>query len=139
MSTQMNEAGIFAMPAKPRTLRWRTRAVEEYERSVPARRAGLRTELAARLLALTGRWIPPDDVYADVEGRMAVANLDGDTFRLHRDGGLTLSRPCAYCGTGRFESPEINDPMDLGYALSIWKPMHEDCEDYDPSETPANW
>ena len=75
----------------------------------------------------------------DADGWLAVVNADGETFRLYRQGGLVLVRPCAYCGTGRFESLEIADPVVLGYALSAWCPLHEGCEDYDASETLADW
>jgi hypothetical protein len=59
--------------------------------------------------------------------------VDGITLRLHRR-SLALVRTCAYCGTGRFESPKISNLADLGYALSTWKPLHEDCEVFSPEE-----
>ncbi len=105
------------------------RAVEEHEASLANH--DLRPELVARLLALTGRWIPPEDIYADEGDLLSVAYLDGATFRLHHRGELALSRPCGHCGTGRFESLEITGPSDLGYALAIWKPMHESCQKYE--------
>jgi len=111
---------------------WRARAVEEYERTLPNGRFELRAEFAARVLALKELCVPPEDVYTDTQGRLAVAGIDGTTFRLHRHGearALVLVRPCAYCGTGHFESPEIETRADLGYALSAWTPLHEDCED----------
>jgi hypothetical protein len=49
-----------------------------------------------------------------------------------------LVRHCEYCGTGRFESPEIENLADLGYALSAWHPLHEDCEDH-TAEDLAVW
>jgi hypothetical protein len=130
MSTRMGDTAIVEMSAETRTPRWRAQAVEEYERSLPARRTVLRTKLAARLLALTGRTLQPDDLYVDTDGRLAVACADNASFRLYPGGGLVLVRPCAYCGMGRFESPAISGLAYLGYALSAWCPSHEDCEDY---------
>lgn len=124
------------LPAPETAQAWQARVVGKYERSLPNRRADLRTELAARVLALTGCWVPPDDVYAD--GSLAVAGVDGTTFRLYRHGPLAVVRPCVHCGTGHFESQGIAGPVDLGYALSAWQPLHEDCEDYS-SEHPAGW
>ena len=106
---------------------WQAVAVGEYEISLPARHAEMRTELSARILALTGRQISPREIYTD--GSMAVAGVDGVTFRLHHH-SLLLVRTCTYCGTGHFESPEISSLSDLGYAMSAWRPLHEDCEDY---------
>ena len=45
-------------------------------------------------------------------------------------GDLVLVRACSYCATGRFESRQICNLSDLGYALSAWQPLHDDCEDY---------
>ena len=101
-----------------------------------ARRPDLRWDLAARVLALTGRRISPEDVYAD--DRYAVVGVDGATFRLYRHGSLVLVRHCDYCGIGHFESPEIKDLADLGYALSAWLPLHEDCENH-AAEDLADW
>jgi hypothetical protein len=90
-----------AVLAEVRT--WQALAVDEYERSLPGRHDALRAELTARVLALTGRRVPPENVYAD--DRLAVAGVDGATFRLHRGGDLVLVRACAYCGMDHFESP----------------------------------
>jgi len=139
MHMEMIEAAVVTTPGEARDTRWKTLAVEEYERSLPDKRARLRTDLAARLLGLTGRPISLERVYVDSGGRLAVAGVDGETFRLHRQDGLVLVRPCAYCGTGSFDSPRITDRLDLGYALLAWHPLHEDCEDYDASETLADW
>ena len=137
MLTQMIDAPMIVTPEKAK--RWKARTVEEYERSRPDRRARLQTDLAARLLSSTGRSISLESVYVVTDGRFAVAGVDGETFRLYSQGDLVLSRPCAYCGTGSFESPRIDDQVDLGYALSAWHPLHEDCADYDASEILADW
>jgi hypothetical protein len=137
MLTQMIDAPVIVTPEKAK--RWKARTVEEYERSLPDRRARLQTDLAARLLGLTGKPLSLESVYVEAEGRFAVAGVDGETFRLYSQGALVLSRPCAYCGTGSFESPRIDDQVDLGYALSAWHPLHEDCADYDASEILADW
>jgi hypothetical protein len=69
-------------------------------------------------------------------GHMAVAGVDGVTFRLHHS-RLVLARTCDYCGTGLFESPTISSCSDLGYALADWRPPPEDCEGY--SEDPPDF
>jgi hypothetical protein len=113
---------------------WQDVAVREYERSWPISHADLRMDLSARITALTGRRISPEDVYA--EGHLAVASTDGATFRLYRSGDLVMVRTCAYCSTGHFESSQIDDLSDLGYALSAWRPLHEDCEEYASEQFP---
>jgi hypothetical protein len=120
--------------AEPRA--WQALAVEEYARSLPGRRGALRADLAARVLMLTGRLIPADDIPADE--RAAAVGVDGATFRLYRGGDLVLAKTCAYCGTGHFESPGIGDLADLGYALSAWQPRHENCEDFSSVDL-AEW
>jgi len=142
-STQMQDkAGSTMMLAVPETEQaagWQVQAIEKYERSLPAGRAGLREELAARILVLTGLRVSSEDAYADASGRLAVAGVDGTTLRLYRGGDLVMVRSCAYCETGRFESPQISDVADFGYALGVWRPLHEDCEDQDGSENLAGW
>ena len=127
-----------AVSEAPRATGWKEQAVEEYDRSLPGRNADLRTQFAARLLILTGRQIPPEDIYTDENGRLAATSVDHMMFRLYGR-RLVLARSCAYCGIGRFESPEIGDLADLGYALSFWRPLHEDCEDHDSEEDLAHW
>ena len=122
----------------PRVTGWKEQAVEEYGRSLPGRSTDLRAQLAARLLILTGRRIPPEDIYTDTNGRLAATSVDRMMFRLYGR-RLVLARSCAYCGIGRFESPEIGDLADLGYVLSSWRPLHEDCEDHDSEEDLAHW
>ena len=127
-----------AVSEVPRVTGWKEQAVEEYGRSLPGTSVDLRTQFAARLLILTGRQIPPEDIYTDENGRLAATSVDHMMFRLYGR-RLVLARSCAYCGIGRFESPKIGDLADLGYALSAWRPLHEDCEDYDPEEDLARW
>lgn len=130
MSKRIGGTATVETPAEARIPRWRAQAVAEYGRSLPARRTRLRTELASRLLELTGTLLLPENLYVDTDERLAVANVDGVSFRLYRHGVLVLVRPCTYCGTGLFESPEIDGRTDLGYALSACFPLHKDCEDY---------
>jgi hypothetical protein len=127
MQDQMNGTAGLATLEGGQPLSWQAAAVGEYEQSLPVRLVDLRTQLAARILALTGRQISSEEIYAD--GCLAVAGVNGVMFRLHRH-SLILVRSCTYCGTGNFESPEIGSFADLGYALSAWRPLHEDCEDY---------
>jgi hypothetical protein len=113
---------------------WQDVAVGQYEWYWLVRHAELRMDLSARIMALTGQRISSEDIYAD--GRLAVAGVDDATFRLYKSGDLVLVRTCAYCAMGHFESPQIGDLSDLGYALSAWKPLHEDCEAYSSDEFP---
>jgi len=142
-STQVKDragsATVFSSLEAARVAGWQARATEEHERSLPLERAELREELATRILMLTGQRVSPEEAYADAYGRMAVAGVDGTTFRLYRNGGLVVVRSCAYCGTGHFESPRISSVADLGFALGTWRPLHEDCEDNDASEELADW
>jgi hypothetical protein len=128
MQEQINgRAGLAALEASP-AIGWQALAIGAYERSWPDRLADLRTALSARILGLTGRHIPPEEVYTN--RHLAVAGVDDVTFLLHADKGLNLVRACAYCGTDRFESPQIGGLSDLGFALSAWMPLHEDCGQY---------
>ena len=133
MQDQMNGTAGLATLEAAQPLGWRAAAIGEYEQSLPTRHAELRTDLAARILALTGRHISPEEIYTN--GSLTVAGVDGVTFRLHHR-SLVLVRTCAYCGMGHFESPKITGLSDLGYALSAWRPLHEDCEQYSSEEFP---
>ena len=105
---------------------WQARTMEKYRLGRSNMERELRTELAGRVLALTGREIPASLVYADPDRHIARVSVDGVSFRLTRDQVVLLS-PCAYCGVREFESPAIESPADLGYALSVWKPYCRDC------------
>ena len=126
MQVQINGPATLTKPEAVQPLGWQVAAVGEYERSWPIRLPNLRTALSARILKLTGRYIPSEEIYTD--GHLAVAGVDDVTFRLYHGGNLILVRACTYCGTGHFESPQISDFSDLGYALSAWMPLHKDCE-----------
>ncbi|MDQ3864131.1 MAG: hypothetical protein M3317_11650 [Actinomycetota bacterium] len=134
MQGQVNGAVGLATLEAARPLGWRAAATEEYEGSWPIRHADLRADLSARIVELTGRRAPLQKIYTD--GHLAVAGVDGATFRLYHGGDLVLVRTCAYCATDHFESPQIATLSDLGYALSAWRPLHEDCEDYSSEELP---
>lgn len=119
---------VVEAPKGSQRYEWQKRAVEEYERLLPTRRLELGADIVDRLLALTGHVIPSRNIYVDNDAHRAIANQDGSLFRLDR-GRLVLLRPCAYCGTVQFESPEIHGPEGLGYALGHWHPLHEACGD----------
>ena len=128
MQEQINVPAALATLDAAQPTWWRAAAVGEYERSWPARLADLRTTLSAQILKLTGQHMSPEKIYTD--GHLAVAGVDDVTFRLYHGANPVLMRACAYCGTGHFESPQITDLSDLGYALSAWTPLHEDCEHF---------
>ena len=134
MQEQVNGAAGLATLEAAQPLGWRAAAIGEYEQSLPIRHAKLRTDLSTRIVALTGQWIPPEDIYTD--GHLAVAGVDGATFRLYDGGDLVLVRTCDYCATSHFESPGVGNLSDLGYAISAWRPLHEDCEDYTSEDLP---
>jgi hypothetical protein len=134
MQDQISGIAGFGMFEVAQPLNWQAAALGEYERSWPITHADLRTDLAARILRLTGRRISRQEIYTD--GHLAVAGVDGATFRLYYGGDLVLVRACTYCGTGHFESPQIGNLSDLGYALSAWRPLHDDCEEYSSEEFP---
>ena len=134
MQVQTYAIACLATLEAAQPLDWQAEAVGDYEQSLPIRHADLRTDLSARILALTGQRISTQQIYTD--GHLAVAGVDGASFRLHHGGDLVLVRTCAYCATGHFESSQIAALSDLGYALSAWRPMHEDCEDYSSEELP---
>jgi hypothetical protein len=100
MQVQINGAAGLATPEATQPLNWQAAALGDYERSWPIRHANLRMGLSARILALTGRRISPQEIYTD--GHLAVACVDGATFRLYHCGVLVLVRACAYCATGHF-------------------------------------
>lgn len=110
---------------------WQDRAVAAYRKADPRR------ELAARVLLLTDRTIPLDAIFVNPTDGTATASLDDVVFRLRRD-TLMVVRSCAYCGVQQFESPPINSPADLGYALDAWQPYCEECAPEDPPDW-ASW
>lgn len=133
------QEGFWPAPARAARLpegvaaRWKERAVETYKQGRPEVERALRVELAGRLSVLTGRQVSPDIVYADPGRRMARVTVDGTSFRL-TGGRLVLLSPCDYCGVREYESPSIETPLDLGYALSFWKPYCRDCAPEDVEE-----
>lgn len=141
-------AGTITLLAEPEVVQaagWQARAVREYGRSLPAGRAGLRTDLTARILELNGQHITPDEIYVSADGSMALAGVDGTTFRIYRGGGLVPVQPCAHRRAGHFENSKVTDLADLGHALghglssSSWRSLHEDCEDYYGAEDLPAW
>ena len=112
---------------------WQTDAIQAYRFAVVGEESTLRAELAHRVAALTGCRIPPQEVVADREARVAFLALDGVRFQL-RQHDVVLLRPCANCGTGEFASDPLITKGDLGHALGVWRPLHHGCEVGDPTE-----
>ena len=81
MQDQISGIAGFGMFEVAQPLNWQAAALREYERSWPITHADLRTDLAARILRLTGRRISRQEIYTD--GHLAVAGVDGATFRLY--------------------------------------------------------
>lgn len=112
---------------------WQAKAVAEYTRTADK----VSTQLRQRLLTLTGYVIEERAIAQDVAAQRATAVVDGVVFLLRRR-ELMVVRPCAYCGTGRFESAPVENQGDLGYMLAAWQPYHRDCEPTDPDDD-ASW
>jgi hypothetical protein len=129
-ASAMAEPNTNALPA------WQATAVEAYADEAQAGGVGLRAKLAAQVKTLTGCEIRANAIVTDPVARQATTTMDGVIFQLQGN-NLILLRPCAYCGVGRFPSPPVANPADLGYALSGWQPYHADCEPADPDD--AEW
>lgn len=112
---------------------WQAAAVAAYALEAGAGGIHLGTELARRVHELTGCAIPDGAITVNCDARRATAALDGVVFQLRGHDPILL-RPCAYCGTGRFESPALCSRADLGHALAGWHPYHTGCEPGDPAE-----
>src|SRR5215471_697774 len=112
---------------------WQREAIEVYRRAKLEEESVMRAELANRVAALTGCRIPPQQVVADRDARIAFLVLDGVRFRLQRH-EVVLLRPCAHCGTGEFVSSPLLTRGNVGHALDIWQPLHRECEAVDPTE-----
>jgi hypothetical protein len=115
---------------------WQAAARAAYMREFGASDDRLRAELAARVQALTNCALQGEVIVVDSAARRATAALDGVVFQLQR-GDLTVARPCAHCGAGRFESAPLTSRADLGHALAVWQPYHAGCEPSDPAD--ADW
>jgi hypothetical protein len=112
---------------------WQAQAIETFRQGKTNTERELRAELVKRVIALTGREVPANLVYADPDKHTARVTVDGVSFRLIRD-QLVMLLPCAYCGVREFESLPIQSQADLGRALSEWKPYCHDCTPEDPDE-----
>jgi hypothetical protein len=112
---------------------WQAAAVAAYALEAGAGGTHLRAELAMRVHALTGCAIPADTIMVNCDARQATAVVDGVVFRL-RGHDLILLRPCAYCGTGCFESLSLCSRADLGHALAGRRPYHAGCKPADPAD-----
>ena len=112
---------------------WRQRAIHAFQAAEHHAPAALQAELAERIAHLTGQRIRPDTIYVNPAARLAVANVDGLTFRLQRH-ALVLVRPCVHCGVVQFESDPIVTIADVGHALLAWEPACPGCEPDDSAE-----
>lgn len=110
---------------------WHARAVAA-SRLRQSAAASLRRRFADALHALTGRAVAPAAIFVDQQGR-ATTRLDGALFRW-QDGRAHLICTCAHCGTGAFTSPPLDSAAALGLALLVWRPLHDDCQPFDPDD-----
>jgi hypothetical protein len=106
---------------------WQSEIIRRYQGERQREAGAMQAELVARVRSMTGRLAAAEAVYVDLDARLAQVTLDGVMFRWRRD-ELVLVRPCAECGVGQFESPPLRSPADVGYALSVWRPTHDGCE-----------
>jgi hypothetical protein len=114
---------------------WQDQAISAYTGTRALKTAAVQAELDARIEALINYKPAPESIYVDPETGVSTVSIDGTLFRLEGD-CLSLVRPCAYCGTGEFTSEPIEDLADLGHALAIWQPMHEECASQNVSDWP---
>ncbi len=114
------------MSSMPSPGAWAADATAAYKRLTEESTAGARAQLASLLISLTGHEVTAGSIWADGEGRIAMAKLDGHTFCL-RGEELTLLRSCTYCGVRSFNSPRLRTVEDLGRALA-WEPCCDGCE-----------
>jgi hypothetical protein len=130
---QQQTPGAVQRPGfTPQQSSWQTRAITAYHHSQP-HEAALRQQLAAAVHALTGRSIDDAAIVVDLPGRTAFARIDGIHFRW-ANGELSVVRPCAHCGLGAFVSLPVQGAEELGFALSDWQPLHEDCRPFEADE-----
>ena len=116
----------------PQHTGWQACAIAAHQRNQPDE-AALRRQLAAAAHALTGSSVEDDAMVVDLPGRTAFALVDGVRFRwVH--GELFVVRPCAHCGLGAFVSLPIHVAEELGFVLSDWKPLHDDCRPFEADE-----
>ena len=118
---------IVRTDAAPRVADWREGVVTAYQVAREQEIDTMRRTMAERLCMLIGQTIRPESVYVDPAARMATVRVDGVLFRGRRE-DVRLVRPCAHCGSGLFESPPLDTPADVGYALSPWMPAHPNWE-----------
>jgi hypothetical protein len=112
---------------------WQARTVRAYRLSREGEARTLGAELAERVGTLTGCRVAPASVVVDGDARVAFLALDGVRFRLQRH-DVVLLRACAHCATGEFASGPLASEGDVGHALSVWRPLHHQCDVEDPPE-----
>lgn len=126
-------AELDAAPHSTSAHTWHSEAIAYYMGAADELVLHLRRRLAERVGSLTGLAISRREITVNLGARRAFATVDGVVFQL-RGHDLSIVRPCAYCGTGRFETPPITERVDLGYALAGWQAYHPECEPSDPPE-----
>src|SRR4051812_18478327 len=76
---------------------WQARAISSYRHAQRQALTVLPELLAARVSALTGRPIDPEDVFVDLGAELATVVVDGVVFRAHNQQVVVL-RSCTECG-----------------------------------------
>jgi hypothetical protein len=113
---------------------WKTQVIATYQRHRQDEDSALRIALARRLRTLIEVEVNLNDIWVDLDERIALATVDGVRFRFEQS-QLVMLRSCALCGGGQFASPPLTSQADVGYALSAWQPRHAQCQPDDP----ASW
>lgn len=114
---------------------WQDQAISAYTGTLARKTTAMQARLDDRIEALMNYRPAPESIYVDPETGVSTVCVDGTVFHLEGN-SLSLVRPCAYCGTGEFKSAPIADLADLGHALAIWQPMHEECASQELSDYP---
>jgi hypothetical protein len=131
MSAELHEASIRRTTRATRHSDWQTHAITTYHQAQGQATTRMQANLTAQIHRLTGRMLATESIFVERDACLATVVVDGTCFRLQQQ-NLVVLRPCAWCGIGHFESPAITSLAELGYALSVWQPLHLGCQPEDP-------
>jgi hypothetical protein len=131
MSAALHGASIRRTTRATRHGDWQTRAITTYHQAHGQATTRMQADLIVRIHRLTGRLLATESIFVERDACLATVVVDGTCFRLQQQ-DLIVLRPCAWCGIGYFESPAITSLAELGYALSVWQPLHPGCQPEDP-------
>jgi hypothetical protein len=112
----------------PQASAWRTEALAGHRQPQLDQHA-LAQRLVTAIRRLTGSTLDPEGLIIDAPNQAAWSSFEDARVRWRQE-QLVVVRPCAHCGCGAFASRPILSLRDLGYALSVWQPLHRDCRPF---------